>query len=102
MSSSHIREALDKFKKTIKDLDLDKRIAAAKWLEGVIVSQCLTAGERESLVKAANQYIGDVEEGEYTEAVNKIIEYLMHIQRSTNRALRKRSKQSIRPNPVPL
>ncbi len=99
MNSSHVRDSLNKFKNTIKSLDLDKRIAAAKWLEGVIVSQCLTAEEREGLVKAANDYIGDVEEGEYTDAVNTIIEYLARLQRSTNRALKK-NKHPMKLNPV--
>lgn len=93
MSRSNVRELLNKFKKTINGLDLEKRIAATKWLEGVIVSQSLTTEERDSLVKAANEYIGDVEEGEYAEAVNMLIEYFADVQKGARRVLKKKNKR---------
>ena len=94
MHSSYIQESLKKFKRTIRSLDLDKRIAAIKWLEGVIVAQSLTPDERDELVKASNEYIGGFEEGEYVAAVNAMIEYLNREQRSTKRVLKKSSKRS--------
>ncbi|UCB60895.1 MAG: hypothetical protein JSW72_02225 [Candidatus Bathyarchaeota archaeon] len=95
MRATHIQESLKKFKKIIKGLDLDKRVAATKWLEGVIVAQSLTPVERDELVKASNEYIGDFEEGEYVDAVNAMIEYLTHEQRSTKRTLKKRNKRLV-------
>ncbi len=95
MNRSSLQESLSKFKKVIESLDLDKRIAATKWLEGVIVSQSLTTDERDNLVKAANEYIRDVEEGEYVEAVNALMEYFTSLQRSTRRALKKENQHSI-------
>ena len=88
-----MHELLSKFKKTINGLDLEKRIAATKWLEGVIVSQSLTAKERDSLVKAANEYIGDVEEGEYAEAINMLMGYFASVQKSARRVLKKKNKR---------
>lgn len=93
MSSSHVQESLKKFKKTIRSLDLDKRVAAVKWLEGVIVAQSLTPDERDELVKASNEYIGDFEEVEYVDAVNAMIEFLTRELRSAKRVLKKSSKR---------
>lgn len=90
--NNHRQESLDKLKKTIKNLDRDKRIAATKWLEGVIVAQSLTTDERDNVVKAANEYIGDVKEEEFVEAVNTLIEYLTGVQRRERRALKKKNK----------
>ena len=96
MSGSRIHKSLGKFKKTINGLNLEKRIAATKWLEGVIVAQSLTSKERDGLVKAANEYIGDVEEGKYADAVNSLIEYFGSVQKSARRALKKKGTRSIR------
>ena len=92
MSEDHNRESLKKLAYAIDLLDLDKRLAATKWLEGVIVAQILTSEERDNLVKAANEYIADVEEEEYMEAVNVLIECLVRTQRNTKRSLNRRSK----------
>ena len=66
-----------------ESLDLDKRIAAAKWLEGVIVSQVLTSDERQSIVKASNEYTEFLTEEEYVDKVNALIEYLGKVQKSS-------------------
>ena len=91
MNASNIQESLKKFKRKIKSLDLDKRVAAAKWLEGVIVAQSLTSDERDELVTASNEYIWDFEEEEYTDAINAMIEYLTREQRSAKRVLKKKA-----------
>jgi hypothetical protein len=94
MSEGRNRKSLKKLTYTIDRLDLDKRLAATKWLEGVIVAQILTSEERDNLVKAANEYIADVEEEEYMEAVNVLIECLARTQRNTKRSLKRTRKQS--------
>jgi hypothetical protein len=73
---------------------LDKRIAAAKWLEGVIVSQVLTADEREIIIKASNEYTEILTEEEFVDKVNALIEYLRKVQKSSRgRAKKKRGKR---------
>ncbi|MCK4477218.1 hypothetical protein KAU88_01665 [Candidatus Bathyarchaeota archaeon] len=89
MTESRSQESLKKIAQVIESLDLDRRVAAAKWLEGVIVAQILTTEERGDVVKAANEYIATVEEEETVDAVNALIEYLKRTQRSANRALKK-------------
>lgn len=101
MDKSRNREPLKKIAQTIESLDLDKRIAAAKWLEGVIVAQILTAKERETIVKAANEYIETVEEDEYADAVNALMEFLRSMQRSANRALKRANNKRLAENCVP-
>lgn len=98
MSESCNREALKKFAQTIRRLDLDKRVAATKWLEGVIVGQILTTKERDDIVQASNDYVATVEEDEYVGAVNSLIEYLKKVQRNANRALKKKGRGSSREN----
>jgi len=93
MSEGRNRESLKKLAYAIDCLDLDKRLAATKWLEGVIVAQILTSEERDGLVKAANEYIADVEEEEYIGAVNVLIECLAQTQRNTKRSLKRMSKK---------
>lgn len=93
MTESRGRESLKKFAQVIESLDLDRRAAAAKWLEGVIVAQILTTEERGDVVKAANEYIATVEEEETVDAINALIEYLKRVQRSANRALKKTSNK---------
>lgn len=80
MTDSCCSESLKKFTKVVESLDVQKRIAAAKWLEGVVVGQSLTPEERESIVNAVNEYISDIDEEEYAHAVNVLIEYLQEIQ----------------------
>ena len=80
MADSCCSDSLKKFAKVIESLDVQKRIAAAKWLEGVVVGQALTPKERESIVNAVNEYIADIDEEEYAIAVNVLIEYLHEIQ----------------------
>ena len=72
-----------KLARTFESLELDKRIAAAKWLEGVIVSQVLTSDERQSIVNASNEYTESLTEGEYVDKVNDLIEYLRKVQKSS-------------------
>jgi len=95
MSRRRYRKSLKKFAQIIGRLDLSKKIAAAKWLESVITSQILTNEERESIVKAANEYIDGVEEGDYLNAVNELIEFLEREQRSAKRALKREKKRHL-------
>lgn len=80
MTDSCCSDSLKKFIEVIESFDVQKRVAAAKWLEGVVVGQALTPEERERIVNAVNEYIADVDEEEYVNAVNKLIEYLQEIQ----------------------
>lgn len=92
MTEDRHRESLKKVGRVIECLDLDKQVAATKWLEGVIVAQTLTAIEREGIVKAANEYVENLEEEEeYVGAVNALIEYLGQVQRKARRTLRRKS-----------
>jgi hypothetical protein len=77
------KDSLKKLAEAFESLDLDKRIAAAKWLEGVIVSQVLTSDERQSIVKASNEYTEFLTEEEYVDKVNALIEYLGKVQKSS-------------------
>ncbi len=89
MSSGRNRDSLKEFVQVFERLSLDKRMSAAKWLEGVIVAQSLTAEERNSLVDASNKYIGDVGEAEFVDAVNTLIDYLRQVQKESKRELKK-------------
>ena len=94
LKDKRIQQSLKKFGKVIRGLDLDKRITAIKWLEGVIVAQSLTTEERDILVKASNDYIGNFEdEKEYQDAVNALIEYFSHEQKKVMSALKKKGKK---------
>ncbi len=73
---------LKKLAQTFERLDLEKRIAAAKWLEGVIVSQILNSEERESIVKASNEYTEILTDEDYENKVDDLIEYLRKLQES--------------------
>lgn len=95
MSTGRNRESLKKFAETIESLDLEKRVAATKWLEGVIVAQNLTAEEREGLVRASNAYIGAAGEEDYANEVNALMDYLRRVQRESNRALKKMRKRRL-------
>jgi len=93
MHNVEIKGPLKKLAQTFESLDLDKRIAAAKWLEGVIVSQVLTADERESIINASNEYTEILTEEEFVDKVNALIEYLREIQKSSRDPLKtKRGK----------
>ena len=92
MGGKRNQGSLKKFAITIESLDLDKQVAACKWLEGVIVAQMLTAEERKGVVEASNDYIEAVE-GEYAEAVNALIDYLRRAQKNVNRALKKKDEK---------
>lgn len=92
MPSGETRESLRKFAQVMDALDVEKRISAAKWLEGVVVAQSLTAAERDRLVAASNEYIGSTSEAEYADAVNAFIDYLWRVQRESKRALKKRER----------
>jgi hypothetical protein len=86
------QESLRKFKSTIESLEPSKQVAAAKWLEGVVVAQFLTTKEREDLVEAANEYVEKADEEKYVDAVNTLVEYLNLVERSSNTES-KRSKR---------
>jgi hypothetical protein len=92
MPSGETRELLRKFAQVMDALDVEKRISAAKWLEGVVVAQGLTAAERDRLVAASNEYIGSTSEAEYADAVNAFIDYLWQVQRESKRALKKQER----------
>jgi hypothetical protein len=93
VTSNLIQKSLRKFRKVIESLDLDKRISAMKWLEGVIVAQSLTTDERDELVHASNKYIGSFEGEEYQDAVNALIGYFTVEKKKAITALaKKRSK----------
>jgi len=83
MSSRGNQEPLKKLAQTFESLDLDKRIAAAKWLEGVIVAQVLTADEKESIVKASNEYTEILTEEEFVDKINALIKYLRRVQKGS-------------------
>ena len=92
------RVSLKKFARSFESLDLEKRVAAAKWLEGVILAQTLTAEERGVLVKASNEYIGAADEEDYVDGVNLLMDYLQRIQSKAHRAIKKmRKKRSVEP-----
>ena len=82
------QEPLKKLAQTFESLDLDKRIAAAKWLEGVIVAQALTSDEKESIIKASNEYTELLTEEEFVDKINTLIEYLRWVQNGSPRKTR--------------
>lgn len=92
MGGKRNQGSLKKFATAVERLDLEKQVAACKWLEGVIVAQMLTTDERKSVVDASNQYIEAVE-GEYADAVNALLRYLSHTQKKANRALKRKDEK---------
>lgn len=95
MTEGRYSKSLKKVGQVIECLDLDKQVAATKWLEGVIVAQTLTTLEREGIVKAANEYVETLEEEEeYVSAVNALIEYLERVQKKAKRTLKKRNRKN--------
>ena len=83
MSSRGDQEPLKRLAQTFESLDLSKRIAAAKWLEGVIVAQVLTPDEKESIIKASNEYTETLTEEEFVDKINALIEYLKRVQKGS-------------------
>jgi hypothetical protein len=77
------RGPLKKLAQVFESLDLNKRIAAAKWLEGVIVSQVLTSDERQTIINASNEYTEILTDEEYVDRINALIEYLRKMQESS-------------------
>ena len=77
------REPLKRLAVAFESLALDKRIAAAKWLEGVIVAQALTTDEKEIIIKASNEYTETLTEEEFVDKVNALIEYLRKVQKGS-------------------
>ena len=77
------QEPLKKLAVAFESLALDKRIAAAKWLEGVIVAQALTPDEKESIIKASNEYTEVLTEEEFVDKINALIGYLRHLQKGS-------------------
>ena len=82
MGNTVNNEPLRKLAQAFERLDLEKRKAAAKWLEGVIVSQILSSDERESIVKASNEYTEFLAAEEYESKVDDLIEFLRGMQKS--------------------
>jgi len=76
MPESCFHESLKKIMQIIESLSPEKRIIATKWLEGVIIVQALTAEERENMVSAINEYLCSLDENEYKDGVNALLEYL--------------------------
>jgi hypothetical protein len=94
------QEPLKKLAQTFESLDLDKRIAAAKWLEGVIVAQALTSDEKESIIKASNEYTEILTEEEFVDKVNSLVEYLRKVQKSSRGwPKKKRGKRPVEYSP---
>jgi spore cortex formation protein SpoVR/YcgB (stage V sporulation) len=100
MGKGRIPKPLGKLTQFIESLDLDKQVAATKWLEGVIVAQILTNEEREGIVKAANEYIGAVNEEKYLDAVNALIEQIGRLRKKANRALKKENSSRLAEAPI--
>jgi hypothetical protein len=80
MSEGRPQDALKKLIQVVEGLSSEKRIAATKWLEGVIVGQVLDDEERASIVEAVNEYLRSADEKEYAGAVNVLVEYLKEVQ----------------------
>ena len=98
MGNPDDQEPLKKIAKTFESLDLNKRIAAAKWLEGVIVSQVLSQDEKDSIIKASNEYTEALSEEEFVDKVNDLVEYLRQAQKGSPK---KRRGKIIAENPTP-
>ena len=96
------KEPLKKVVQTFESLDLDKRIAAAKWLEGVIVAQALTPDEKESIVKASNEYTETLTEEEFVDKINALIEYLRRVQKGSPQKTRDKCPVEYSPPKDPL
>ncbi|UCH31812.1 MAG: hypothetical protein JSV05_10090 [Candidatus Bathyarchaeota archaeon] len=71
---------IDKLIRAINTLVPEKRIAASKWLEGVIAGQGLTTEERETIVKTVNEYIRDLKEDQYEKGINALLDFLRDAQ----------------------
>jgi len=82
MGSAANNVPLKKLAQTFELLDLEKQKAAAKWLEGVIVSQILTSQERENIVIASNEYMESLTDEDYENKVDDLINYLRKLQKS--------------------
>ncbi len=95
MTSGRNPESLKKLADVLEELSLEKRVSAAKWLEGVILAQNLTAEERDGLVAASNEYVGSTEEAEYVDAVNALMDHLRRVQNESKRALKKMSAEHV-------
>jgi hypothetical protein len=80
MSEGRPQDALKKLIQVVEGLSSEKRIAATKCLEGVIVGQVLDDEERASIVEAVNEYLRSADEKEYAGAVNVLVEYLKEVQ----------------------
>lgn len=64
----------------LKGFEVEKQIAVAKWLEGVISGQSLSNEERESVVKAVNDYISSLEKSDYEKGINVLLDFLRDVQ----------------------
>ena len=82
MTNAANNEPLKKLAQTFERLNSEKRIVAAKWLEGVIISQILTSQEREKIVIASNEYTESLTDDDYENKVDDLIEFLKKLQES--------------------
>jgi len=64
----------------LKDFEVEKQIAAAKWLEGIISGQSLSDKERDGVVKAVNDYISSLEKDDYGKGINALLDFLRDVQ----------------------
>ena len=53
------------FAEIVEGMILEKKIAVALWLEGVVAGQRLDQEERQNIVKAVNNYTDNLEENGY-------------------------------------
>jgi len=74
------KNKLSSFTEIVESLDIEKKMAVAKWLEGVVFGQSLTPEEREKVVKAVNKYVCSLKEGEYGEGINALLDFLRELQ----------------------
>jgi hypothetical protein len=86
MGSAANNVPLKKLAQTFELLDLEKQIVAAKWLEGVIVSQILTSQERQNIVIASNEYTESLTDEDYENKVDDLIKYLRKLQKSRRKS----------------
>ena len=73
--TNHLR----RFAKAVEELPIEKQIAVALWLEGVVAGQKLDQEERQSIVKGVNHFVGNLKENEYDKGINALLEYLRRI-----------------------
>lgn len=68
----------------MESLPIEKRVAAAKWLEGTVIGQMLTPEEIDSIVNVVNKYINTLKKDEYSKGINALLDFLRKIQVQKN------------------